>query len=75
MKTLPLALFAALILLGWTGLAAGVIAAFAGEPGVTSQAHQHQLEVHGVKPEPQLLSETPPCPLEQAVDGSVPCSA
>ena len=74
MKTnLTLALFAALILVGWTSLAAGVIAVFAGEPKVSTHVHQH------VAPEvaPAFVSDSEtPCPLRVEVpDASVPCSA
>ena len=74
MKTnLTLALFAALILLGWTSLAAGVIAVFAGEPEVSSHVHQHAAP----EPSPALLSDSDtPCPLRVEVpDASVPWSA
>ena len=55
MKTnLSLALFAALILLGWTALAAGVIAVFAGEPQVSSH-YQPQAEP---TPPPALVSDS-----------------
>lgn len=74
MKTnLTLAFFAALILLGWTSLAAGVIAVFAGEPTVSSHVHPHKTPAV----EPALLSDSEtPCPLRvEAPDASVPCSA
>lgn len=41
MNHTALALFASLILFGWTSLAAGVIATFAGQPGFSSHAHRH----------------------------------
>ncbi|MDP1826912.1 MAG: hypothetical protein Q8L48_26805 [Archangium sp.] len=70
MKNTSLALFAALILVGWTSLAAGVIAVFAGQPDVSSRAHRH---VPAEQPVQQLLTDAP-CPTE-AVDASVPCPA
>lgn len=42
MKNSSLVLFAAVILLGWTSLAAGLIASFAGQPAFVSRAHGHQ---------------------------------
>jgi hypothetical protein len=57
MKNTTLALFAALILLGWTSLAAGVIAVFAGQPDVSARAHSHELA-----PEPVQLFTDAPCP-------------
>lgn len=74
MKTLIL--FGALVLLGWTAMAAGVIAVFAGEPTVSMQSHRH-LERQ------QLPEVTEPGPLlsncpnggSSAPDASVPCSA
>ncbi len=74
MKTnLSLALFAALILLGWTALAAGVIAVFAGEPQVSSHYQQRGAPVLA----PALVSDSEaPCPMRVEVpDASVPCSA
>ena len=73
MKTnLSLALFAALILLGWTALAAGVIAVFAGEPQVSSH-YQQPVEPTA---EPALVSDSAPCPMRvETPDASVPCSA
>jgi hypothetical protein len=75
MKNTSLALFAALILLGWTALATGVIAVFAGAPEVTSKAHSHGPQPV-VTEEPALFSDSKPCPaVPEPVDASVPCSA
>ncbi len=76
MKNLSLALFAALILLGWTALAAGVIAVFAGQPTVSTRVHPHELPPEPPEP-PALLSDSDaPCPTgDQLPDASVPCSA
>lgn len=41
MKNSTLALFAVVILLGWTSMAAGVIATFAGQPDLSTRAHRH----------------------------------
>lgn len=71
MKNLSLTLFAALILLGWTTLAAGVIAVFAGQPTLSTKPHPHE-----APPEPPALFSDAPCPTgEQPPDASVPCSA
>lgn len=76
MKNTSLALFAALILLGWTSLAAGVIAVFAGQPDVSARAHQHEAPPTPVPHrEPALFSDAPPCPVDQSPDASVPCEA
>ena len=75
MKTFSLPLFAAVILLGWTALAAGVIAVFAGQPTISSKPHPHELPP---QPEPPALfsDSEAPCPAgEQSPDASVPCSA
>lgn len=69
MKNTSLALFAALIILGWTSLAAGVIAVFAGQPDVSARAHRHE-----PAPEPLQLLTDAPCPTE-VLDASVPCPA
>lgn len=72
MKNTSLALFAALILLGWTSLAAGVIAVFAGQPEVSARPHQHEPP----PAPPALFSDRPPCPIGvEAPDASIPCSA
>ena len=72
MKNTTLILFALLILLGWTALAAGVFAAFAGAPDVSTRAHQHQLVP--VVPEEPLYSGRPCKPAgAQTPDASVPC--
>ncbi|MBL8910931.1 MAG: hypothetical protein JNM17_09540 [Archangium sp.] len=74
MKTLIL--FGALVLLGWTTLAAGVIAVFEGEPTVSMKTYKPQ--------KPEVLEqndETGPllsdCPRggSSGLDASVPCSA
>ncbi|MDP2275685.1 MAG: hypothetical protein Q8N23_03245 [Archangium sp.] len=71
MKNISLAVFAALILLGWTALAAGVIAVFAGQPTVSTQLHPHE-----PPPEPPALFSDAPCPTGvPPPDASVPCSA
>ena len=71
MKNTSLALFAALILLGWTSLAAGVIAVFAGQPDVSAHAHQHPRAA-----EPPMLFSAMPCPTDgEPPDASVPCPA
>lgn len=76
MKTLALPLFAALILLGWTALAAGAIAALAGEPDFVSQRHQHRAAPPPVAEEPApLISGTPQCDPATSTDASVPCGA
>ncbi|MFZ5443432.1 MAG: hypothetical protein ACOZQL_25720 [Myxococcota bacterium] len=76
MKNLPLALFAALILLGWTALAAGVIAVFAADPTASSRKHDHVVPAHGFEIESTPLLSDAPCPTKpEALDGSVPCEA
>ena len=76
MKNSTLALFAALILFGWTSLAAGVIAVFAGQADFSARVHHHGLppapepsDVDGPAP---LLSDIP-CP--PPVDPADPCPA
>jgi hypothetical protein len=69
MKNTSLALFAALILFGWTSLAAGVIAVLAGQPDFSRRAHQH------APAEPIQLLTDAPCPTGQPLDASVPCPA
>lgn len=72
MKNTSLALFAALILLGWTSLAAGVIAAFAGQPDISMKVHPHEPP----PAPPALLSGSEGCPpVTETPDASVPCSA
>ncbi len=76
MKPSNLVLFAALIFFGWTALAAGALAALAGQPGVVSRQHDHREPPAVVVPEPaRLLSDAPPCKPQEAPDASVPCSA
>lgn len=75
MKTLVLPLFAALILLGWTALAAGAIAALAGEPDFVSQRHHHRATPAPTPEPPPLISGTPPCDAASSRDASVPCEA
>lgn len=72
MKNTTLLLFALLILVGWTSLAAGVIAVFHGAPDASMRAHQHELAP--VLPEEPLYSGRP-CPSGsgQTPDASVPC--
>ena len=74
MKTTTLILFALLILIGWTSLAAGVLAAFAGEPNVSMRTHQHELAPPERVPTEPLYSGRP-CPNvgDQTPDASVPC--
>lgn len=43
MKTTSLALFAALVLFGWTSLAAGALAVLFADPAFSSRPHQHQV--------------------------------
>ena len=76
MKNSSLVLFAALILLGWTSLAAGVIAAFAAEPTVSMKVHPHE-PPQPAQPRPALYSDSEgPCPaVTEAPDASVPCEA
>jgi hypothetical protein len=70
MKNTTLVLFAALILIGWTLLAAGVIAVFAGQPDASMRSHHHV-----EKPQAPMLSDAP-CPLfDENPDASVPCPA
>lgn len=77
MKNLSLALFAALILLGWTSLAAGVIAVLAGDPAASSRKHDHVVPAHGFEFESTPLLSDAPCPVrpDATLDGSVPCEA
>lgn len=71
MNKLTLVLFGALILIGWTALAAGVIAVFEGEPTVSMQSHQHIEPLNPEFSEPgPLLSDCS----DDGLDGSVPCS-
>ena len=71
MKTI--ALFAALLTLGWTTLAGGVIAALAGEPAVTSHRHDH---APAVEPAPVRNVLGDPClGATLDLDASVPCPA
>lgn len=74
MKNTTLILFALLILIGWTSLAAGVIAVLAGEPTVSMRTHQHQLAPPPRVPVEPLYSGRP-CPNggDQTPDASVPC--
>lgn len=67
MKTSSLIAFAALILLGWTTLAGGVIAVFAGDPTASQRSHSH---VEEVAPTPH---DDAPCVADKAADASVPC--
>lgn len=53
MKAAPLLALAALILIGWTALAAGVLASLAGHPGVRAHPHHH------LPPREQRVSELP----------------
>ncbi len=52
MKNTTLALFASLIFFGWTALAAGVLAGFAGAPALATQAHRHDAPVMVEEPAP-----------------------
>jgi hypothetical protein len=77
MKNISLALFAALILLGWTSLAAGVIAVFAGDPQFSSHVKapvQQQAPELGPQDLAPMYSGAP-CPTDQKPDASVPCEA
>ena len=71
MKNSSLALFAALILVGWTSLAAGVLAIFAGQPDVSAHAHRHE---RAAAP-PMLFSFMPGPTDSEPPDASVPCPA
>lgn len=72
MKTLLA--FGALILIGWTTLAGGVIAVFAADPAASRKSHQHFEQPAPVAPEAPLMSDAP-CDQSGALDGSVPCPA
>lgn len=63
MKNTALALFASLIFFGWTALAAGVIAGFAGAPALATHAHRHHdAPVRAVEPAPLYSDATPAAP-------------
>lgn len=72
MNNRALLLFAVLVLVGWTALAAGVIAVFAGEPNASMQSHHHVKPPVQAKPEGPLLSDD--CK-SLGLDASVDCSA
>jgi hypothetical protein len=74
MKNTTLILFALLILLGWTSLAAGVLATFNAEPHFSTRAHPHQVAPPPAAPEAPLYSGRP-CPTggDQTPDASVLC--
>jgi hypothetical protein len=76
MKNLSLIAFALMILLGWTAVAAGMIAALAGEPNVITRQHDHKIAPLPEGTTPSLYSRVP-CPVVPAegMDGSVPCEA
>ena len=59
MKNSSLVVFAAIILVGWTSLAAGVIASLAGEPAFVSHAHGHQGAPEEVSVPGPLYSNAP----------------
>lgn len=74
MKTI--ALFAALMLVGWTLVAGGVIAMFAAEPAVSSRAHTHELELDAPTLRAPMYSGDDPCLGSAAgLDAAVPCPA
>ena len=76
MKNTSLALFAALILLGWTSLAAGVIAVFAGDPEFSSHVKPPALQAPELPPKDLApMYSGAPCPTDQEPDASVPCEA
>lgn len=74
MKTISLALFSAVILLGWTSLAAGALASLAGAPAAVNKPHRHQVPKKPVVEPAPLLSDAP-CHLDGASHAAVPCSA
>ncbi|MFT3707049.1 MAG: hypothetical protein QM817_05205 [Archangium sp.] len=74
MSKLTLIFFGALILIGWTTLAAGVIAVFEGEPTVSMQSHHHIEPPNPEFTEPGPLMSND-CPAGPGLDASVPCSA
>jgi hypothetical protein len=71
MKNTTLTAFAVMILVGWTGLAAGLLASFAGVPEAVNKPHVHLQPASDVPDEPMLFSETP-CDA-RALDASVKC--
>jgi hypothetical protein len=76
MKNSSLALFAAVILIGWTSMAAGVIATFAGQPAFSSRAHQHHEVVAPVEvdsPAPLYSNSAAPT-VPQTLAAAVPHS-
>ncbi len=75
MKNTTLALFAVLVLLGWTTLAAGVIASFAGQADVSLKVYRPIEPRGGPGAEPERLISDAPCPLDGSPDASVPCPA
>lgn len=81
MSNKTIVLFAVLVVVGWTTLAAGVIAVFQGEPTVSVQSHHHVKPPQPKAPEGPMLSEDcggdgSECHCDQVgLDGSVPCSA
>ncbi|MGV3622376.1 MAG: hypothetical protein ACO1OB_16280 [Archangium sp.] len=74
MKTPSLIAFGAVILIGWTSLAGGVIAVFAGDPAASRKSHDHVEEVAPLKDQGPLISDAP-CAFDVAPDASVPCPA
>lgn len=74
MKTPSLIVFGAVILVGWTSLAGGVIAAFAGDPAASHKSHTHQEEAAPVEDQGPLISDAP-CAFDVVPDASVPCPA
>ncbi len=72
MKNISLISFALLILIGWTALAMGVIAAFAGAPEVSTRSHRHPLPPW-VPPDPLISGRPCPATGTQTSDASVPC--
>lgn len=74
MKNAPL-LALLVIVIGWTTLAAGVLAALAGHPAAVSTPHHHVAPPARVRPvSAPLLTSDAPCPPAGA-DASVPCPA
>lgn len=74
MKTPSLIVFGAVILIGWTSLAGGVIAVFAGDPASSHKSHTHQEEIAPTLDQGPLISDAP-CAFDAAPDASVPCPA
>lgn len=74
MKNAPLIALLLSVVLGWTALAAGVLAGFAGHPVVRSTPHDHLPRAPLVRPAVRPLAADAPCPPDGVV-ASVPCPA